>query len=133
MKKLCSKSYNNHENELEMVLEVSLPEEKFTKTDTNAATKRWQHMFNLVRPQKDRAARWLTTLSSINDGSKDKEFMYFLKISASSFIPYQVQLDHALSLPVRDGSIVRIIPLIFYLRFLPFSIVLIQITIVSTF
>ncbi|KAK1430334.1 hypothetical protein QVD17_12996 [Tagetes erecta] len=106
MKKLCSKSYNDHQNELEMVLEVSLPEEKFTKTETNAATKRWQHMFNLVRPQKDRAARWLTTLSSINDGSKDKEFMYFLKIAASSFIPFQVQLGHALSLPpVTNGSI----------------------------
>ncbi|KAI3756860.1 hypothetical protein L1987_56684 [Smallanthus sonchifolius] len=105
MKKLCSKGKNDHENELEMVLEVSLPEETFIKTDTNAATKRWQHMFNLVRPQKDRAARWLTTLSSINDGSKDKQFMYFLKIAASSFIPFQVQSDHALSLPVRDGSI----------------------------
>ncbi|MFS7924988.1 hypothetical protein Hanom_Chr03g00279091 [Helianthus anomalus] len=105
MKKLCSKSNTVHENELEMVLEVSLPEEKLIKTNTNTATKRWQHMFNLVRPQKDRAARWLTTLSSIDDGSKDKQFMYFLKIAGSSFIPFQVQLDHALSLPVRDGSI----------------------------
>nr|XP_043630576.1 uncharacterized protein LOC122601909 [Erigeron canadensis] len=87
-----------------MVLEVSMPEEVFTRTGSNA-TKRWQHMFNLVRPQKDRAARWLTTLSTINDRPKDKQFMYFLKIASSSFIPFQVQLDHALSLPVRDGSI----------------------------
>ncbi|XP_076903486.1 uncharacterized protein LOC143558550 [Bidens hawaiensis] len=88
-----------------MALEVSLPEEILIKTDTNAATKRWRRIFNLVRPQKDRAARWMTTLSSINDGSKDKQFMYFLKIAGSSFIPFQVQLDRALSLPVRDGSI----------------------------
>ncbi|XP_076929968.1 uncharacterized protein LOC143594585 [Bidens hawaiensis] len=105
MKKICSRSSTDHENELEMVLEVSLPEEILIKTDTNAATKRWRRIFNLVRPQKDRAARWMTTLSSINDGSKDKQFMSFLKIAGSSFIPFQVQLDRALSLPVRDGSI----------------------------
>lgn len=108
MKKLCStKNNNDHEHELEMVLEVSLPEEVLTKTGSNA-TKRWQHMFKLVRPQKDRAARWLTTLATIKDGSKDKQFMYFMKIAGSSLIPFQVQLDHALSLPVRDGSIVSI-------------------------
>lgn len=106
MKKLCSYNENNNdnENELEMVLEVSLPEEVFTKT-TSDATKRWQRMFNLVRPQKDRAARWLTILSTINDRPKDKQFLYFLKIAGSSCIPFQVQRDHALSLPVRDGSI----------------------------
>ncbi|XP_071714691.1 uncharacterized protein [Rutidosis leptorrhynchoides] len=87
-----------------MVLEVSLPEEVFTKTGSNA-TKRWQHLFKLMRPQKDRAERWLTTLGTIKDGSKDKQFMYFLKIAGSSLIPFQVQLDHALSLPIRDGSI----------------------------
>nr|GEW32451.1 hypothetical protein [Tanacetum cinerariifolium] len=110
MKKLCSininvngnDNENENENELEMVLEVSMPQEVFTKTDTNA-TKRWQHLFNLVRPQHDRAERWLTTLSTISDGSKDKQFMYFLKIAGTSCIPFQVQLDHALSLPVRDG------------------------------
>lgn len=107
MKKLCSRNDNDNENEneLEMVLEVSMPEEVFTKTN---ATKRWQHLFNIVRPQKDRAARWLTILSTIGDGPEDKQFMYFLKIAGTSFIPLQVQLDHAESFPVKDGSMVNI-------------------------
>ncbi|KVH91186.1 Protein of unknown function DUF620 [Cynara cardunculus var. scolymus] len=105
MRRLCST--NDDEKGLETLLEISMPENVFTNTGMNAA-KRWQQMRNLSMTHHARLTKWLTALSTTSDGGdgpKDKQFMYLLKIASSSFIPFQVQLDRTLEMPVKDGSI----------------------------
>ncbi|WMV27596.1 hypothetical protein MTR67_020981 [Solanum verrucosum] len=87
------------ENGLDTVLEVPLPEEMFSKTGGRNAAIRWKNMLNLMRADKlpDRS-------KAVASGNND-QFMFLLKIVGSALIPFQVQLDHAISLPVRDGCI----------------------------
>ncbi|XP_049390839.1 uncharacterized protein LOC125855196 [Solanum stenotomum] len=97
MRKLCPNL--DKEDGLDTVLEVPLPEEMFSKTGGSSAAIRWKNMLNLMRADKlpDRSK---TVASGNND-----QFMFLLKIVGSALIPFQVQLDHAISLPVRDGCI----------------------------
>ncbi|KAK4722898.1 hypothetical protein R3W88_013131 [Solanum pinnatisectum] len=87
------------EDGLDTVLEVPLPEVMFSKTGGSSAAIRWKNMLNLMRADKlpDRS-------KAVASGNND-QFMFLLKIVGSALIPFQVQLDHAISLPVRDGCI----------------------------
>ncbi|KAL2498370.1 Protein of unknown function (DUF620) [Abeliophyllum distichum] len=98
MRKLCPNLDN--EDGLETVLEVPIPEEMFNKMGSNAAL-RWKNMRNLMKAQGavERSA-YHPEATSGND-----QFMLLLKLVGSAFIPYQVQTDHAVTLPVKDGSI----------------------------
>ncbi|KAH0684076.1 uncharacterized protein [Solanum tuberosum] len=97
MRKLCPNL--DKEDGLDTVLEVPLPEEMFSKTGGCSAAIRWKNMLNLMRADKlpDRS-------KAVASGNND-QFMFLLKIVGSALIPFQVQLDHAISLPVRDGCI----------------------------
>lgn len=85
-----------------------MPESVETNTGPNAA-KKWHQMRNVSMTHHARLSKWLTALPTTPGGGDDdcpkgKQFMYLLKIASSSFIPFQVQRDHALELPVKDGS-----------------------------
>ncbi|OIT04077.1 PREDICTED: uncharacterized protein LOC109225124 [Nicotiana attenuata] len=95
MKKLCPNLEKN--DGLETVLEVPIPEEMFSKMGSNAAI-RWKNMRNLMKA--DKLCAQSKAVSSNND-----QFIFLLKIVGSALIPFQVQLDHAISLPVMDASI----------------------------
>ncbi|CAA2976427.1 Hypothetical predicted protein [Olea europaea subsp. europaea] len=98
MRKLCPNL--DKEDGLETVLEVPIPEEMFNKMGSNAAL-RWRTMRNLMKAQRaiDISGHHPAATSG-ND-----QFMLLLKLVGSAFIPYQVQTDHAVTLPVKDGSI----------------------------
>lgn len=70
---------------------------------SNAAL-RWRTMRNLMKAQRaiDISGHHPAATSG-ND-----QFLLLLKLVGSAFIPYQVQTDHAVTLPVKDGSIVSI-------------------------
>ncbi|XP_015072106.1 uncharacterized protein LOC107016132 [Solanum pennellii] len=87
------------EDGLDTVLEVPLPEEMFSKTDGSSAAIRWKKILNLMRADK------LPNRSKAVSSGNNDQFMFLLKIVGSALIPFQVQLDHAISLPVRDGCI----------------------------
>ncbi|CAK9178532.1 unnamed protein product [Ilex paraguariensis] len=95
MRTLCPNF--DKEDGLETVLEVPIPEEMFVNMGSNGAL-RWQNMRNWMR------ARRSVRSSSAHSASND-QFMLLLKIIASSLIPFQVQLDHSVTLPIKDGSI----------------------------
>ncbi|KAK3038120.1 hypothetical protein RJ639_029574 [Escallonia herrerae] len=99
MRTLCP----NYEKEdgLETVLEVPIPEEMFNSMGSSAAL-RWQNMRSKMRAQ--RADKPSTSSRSVA-GSSNDQFMLLLKIVGSPLIPLQVQLDHSVSLPIKDGSI----------------------------
>lgn len=96
MRKLCPNL--EKKDGLETVLEVPIPEEMFSKMGTNAAL-RWKNMRNLMTADK------LSAQSKVVSSNND-QFIFLLKIVGSALIPFQVQLDHSISLPVMDGSIV---------------------------
>lgn len=85
---------------LDTVLEVPLPEEMFSKTGCSGAAIRWKNMLHLMRADK------LPGRSKAVSSGNNDQFMFLLKIVGSALIPFQVQLDHAVSLPVTDGCIV---------------------------
>ncbi|KAG5613285.1 hypothetical protein H5410_024566 [Solanum commersonii] len=97
MRKLCPNL--DKEDGLDTVLEVPLPEEMFSKTGGSSAAIRWKNMLNLMRADK------LPDRSKMVASGNNDQFMFLLKIVGSALIPFQVQLDHAISLPVRDGCI----------------------------
>ena len=99
MRKLCPNL--DKEDGLDTVLEVPIPEEMFTKMGSTAAH-RWQNMRNLMKAQRLDKQSAYTTAASRND-----HFTLLLKLVGSAFIPFQAQLDHAIILPIKDGSIVR--------------------------
>lgn len=115
MRKLCPNL--DKEGGLETVLEVPIPEEMFNKMGSNAAL-RWHNMRNLMRAHHRSATeKWpppvvsnnpLAAASSSSSNNND-QFMLLLKLVGSAFIPYRAQLDHAITKPIKDGSIVRII------------------------
>ncbi|XP_060199650.1 uncharacterized protein LOC132628003 [Lycium barbarum] len=88
------------EDGLEIVLEVPLPEEMFSKTGCSNAAIRWKNLLNLMRADRSKAVSGNTTTTNNND-----QFIFLLKIVGCALIPFQVQLDHAVSLPVTDGCI----------------------------
>ncbi|XP_051139842.1 uncharacterized protein LOC127257453 [Andrographis paniculata] len=98
MRKLCPNL--DKEDGLETVLEVPLPEEMFADADMSGggggAAHRWQ---NLARATD----RWAAVTSSAC--SSQQQFMLLLKLVCSPFIPCRAQLDHALTMPVKNGSI----------------------------
>ncbi|KAL0325729.1 UNVERIFIED_CONTAM: hypothetical protein Sradi_5142200 [Sesamum radiatum] len=104
MRKLCPNL--DKEDGLETVLEVPIPEEMFNKMGSNAAL-RWHNMRNLMRahhrssPDKCAAANPLAPTSTSNND----QFMLLLKLVGSAFIPCRIQLDHALTIPIKDATI----------------------------
>ncbi|CAL5332278.1 unnamed protein product [Camellia sinensis] len=97
MRKLCPNF--DKEDGLDTVLEVPIPEEMFTNMGNNAAL-RWQNMRSWMRAQRsDKSAN-----NQVAGGSSD-QFMLLLKLIGSPLIPFQVQTDHAMTLPIKDGSI----------------------------
>ncbi|CAI9116725.1 OLC1v1017954C1 [Oldenlandia corymbosa var. corymbosa] len=94
MRKLCPNL--DKEDALDTVLEVPIPEEMFTNMGGTAAH-RWQNMHSLMRAQ--RLEKQPTTTS------RTDQFILLLKLVGSPFIPFQAQLDHAITLPIRDGTI----------------------------
>ena len=105
MRKLCPNV--DHENGLDTVLEVPIPEEMFTNMGTNAAL-RWRNLRALMKAQS--AAN-----TNINNGkssshlsaASNNEFMALLKLVGTPLIPFQVHLDLTFNFSVRDYSIVR--------------------------
>ncbi|KAL3514627.1 hypothetical protein ACH5RR_027344 [Cinchona calisaya] len=98
MRKLCPNL--DKEDGLDTVLEVPIPEEMFTNMGSNAAL-RWQNMRNLMKAQRlDNKHSSYPSAAPRND-----QFMLLLKLVGSAFIPFQAQLDHAVILPIKDGSI----------------------------
>ncbi|CAN4122822.1 unnamed protein product [Withania somnifera] len=85
---------------LDTVLEVPLPEGMFSKMGRSSeAAIRWKNMLNIMRADK-LSARSKAVSSGHND-----QFIFLLKMVGSALIPFQVQLDHAVTLPVTDGCI----------------------------
>ncbi|KAA8537644.1 hypothetical protein F0562_027252 [Nyssa sinensis] len=97
MRKLCPNF--DKQDGLETVLEVPIPEEMFTQMGSNGAL-RWQNMRAWMRAQRTGADK-----SSHHAAGSSNEFMLLLKIIGSPLIPFQVQTDHAWTLPIKDGSI----------------------------
>ncbi|CAN4093840.1 unnamed protein product [Withania somnifera] len=90
------------EDGLDTVLEVPLPEEMFSKMGcSSAAAIRWKSMLNIMRADNKLSA---PSSKAVSSGNND-QFMFLLKIVGSALIPFQVQLDHAVILPVTDGCI----------------------------
>ncbi|XP_075518874.1 uncharacterized protein LOC142552875 [Primulina tabacum] len=107
MRKLCPNL--DKEDGLETVLEVPIPEEMFDKMGSNAAL-RWHNMRNLMRAHHrsvaDRSSMpAVNSSAAASSSSTNDQFMLLLKLVGSAFIPYQVQLDHAVTMPIKDGSI----------------------------
>ncbi|KAI3464973.1 hypothetical protein Pfo_021636 [Paulownia fortunei] len=105
MRKLCPNL--DKEDGLETVLEVPIPEEMFNKMGSNAAL-RWHNMRNLMRAHHRGATdKWaaVTNPLAASSSSNNDQFMLLLKLVGSAFIPYRVQLDHAVTKPIKDGSI----------------------------
>lgn len=104
MRNLCPNS--DKEGGLDTVLEVPIPEEMFEKMGSTADV-RWQNMRDLMRAHYQSAAdKWAATANPLL--SDTDHFMLLLKLVSSAFIPYRAQLDHALTNPIKDGSIVTI-------------------------
>lgn len=100
MRTLCPNF--DKEDALDTVLEVPIPEEMFTNMGNNAAL-RWQNMRAWMRAQRvDKLSN-----SHLANGTSNDQFMLLLKLVGSPLIPFQVQADHIMTLPIRDGSIVR--------------------------
>ncbi|XP_057793967.1 uncharacterized protein LOC131010453 [Salvia miltiorrhiza] len=98
MRNLCPNS--DKEGGLDTVLEVPIPEEMFEKMGSSADV-RWQNMRDLMRAHYQSAAAAIPNpLLSDTD-----HFMLLLKLVSSAFIPFRAQLDHALTNPIKDGSI----------------------------
>ncbi|KAF5739392.1 hypothetical protein HS088_TW12G00597 [Tripterygium wilfordii] len=95
MRKLCP-NYDR-EDGLETVLEVPVPEEMFNTMGSNAAL-RWQNMRALMKAQSAKKSTHLQAKSN-------NEFMALLKLIGSPLIPFRVQTDHALTVPLKDCSI----------------------------
>ncbi|KAH6838058.1 DUF620 family protein [Perilla frutescens var. hirtella] len=102
MRKLCPNV--DKEGGLETVLEVPIPEEMFDKMGANAAA-RWLNMRNLMRAHHPNptANKWAAITNPLLADSD--HFTLLLKLVGSAFIPYRAQLDHALTKPIKDGSI----------------------------
>ncbi|MCD9637619.1 hypothetical protein HAX54_021020 [Datura stramonium] len=82
---------------LETVLEVPIPEEMFDKMGSNGnAALQWQNMRNLMRAQS--ADKYSSHHVAVD------QFMFLFKIVGSALVPFQVQLDPAVKLPLRDES-----------------------------
>ncbi|KAK9270859.1 hypothetical protein L1049_026445 [Liquidambar formosana] len=95
MRKLCPNF--DKEDGLETVLEVPIPEEMFTNMGSNAAM-RWRNMLAWMKAQRaDKSSHLLAGSSN--------EFMLLLKLIGSPLIPFQVQLDHAVTRSIKDCSI----------------------------
>lgn len=111
MRKLCPNL--DKEGGLETVLEVPIPEEMFNKMGSNAVL-RWHNMRNLMRAHhRTTTDKWAAVTNPMSGASStsvnNDQFMLLLKLVGSAFIPYRVQLDHAITKPIKDGSIVRTI------------------------
>lgn len=66
-------------------------------------TNRWQ---NMRAHYPSAADKWAAITSSlVASASEPDHFKLLLKLVGSAFIPYRVQLDHALTQPVKHGSI----------------------------
>lgn len=126
MRKLCPNF--DREDGLDTVLEVPIPEEMFTSMGSNAVL-RWQNLHGLMKAQSSSASSGtdycnkssssgLYTSSSssspspqqqhLSSGSRN-EFMALLKLVGSPLIPFQVQLDQALTRPLKGCSIVSLL------------------------
>ncbi|XP_047975696.1 uncharacterized protein LOC125218136 [Salvia hispanica] len=102
MRNLCPNS--DKEGGLDTVLEVPIPEEMFEKMGGSTADVRWQNMRDLMRAHYQSAAdKWAAIANPLL--SDTDHFMLLLKLVSSAFIPFRVQLDHALTTPIKDGSI----------------------------
>lgn len=108
MRKLCPNF--DKEDGLETVLEVPIPEEMFTNMGSNAAA-RWHNMRAWMK------ARGADKSLHLLAGSSN-EFMLLLKLIGSPLIPFQVRLDHSVTRPIKDCSIVSIYFLLFFFSFL---------------
>ncbi|KAI8549697.1 hypothetical protein RHMOL_Rhmol06G0045200 [Rhododendron molle] len=98
MRTLCPNF--DKEDALDTVLEVPIPEEMFTSMGNSAAL-RWQNMRSWMRAQRsDKLSN-----SHLANGAGNDQFMLLLKLVGSPLIPFQVQADHTMTLPIRDGSI----------------------------
>ncbi|KAL3840310.1 hypothetical protein ACJIZ3_024901 [Penstemon smallii] len=107
MRKLCPNL--DKEDGLETVLEVPVPEEMFNQMGSNAAL-RWNNMRNLMRASLNTdksvaATNHAVASSSSSSSPVNDQFMLLLKLVGAAFIPFQVQLDHAVTMPIKDGSI----------------------------
>lgn len=101
MRKLCPNV--DKEGGLETVLEVPIPEEMFDKMGANAAV-RWLNMRNRMVRNPTTADKWAAITNPLLLTDAD-HFTLLLKLVGSAFIPYRAQLDHALTNPIKDGSI----------------------------
>ncbi|GFY86153.1 DUF620 family protein [Actinidia rufa] len=98
MRTLCPNF--DREDGLDTVLEVPIPEEMFTNMGNNAAL-RWQNMRSWMNAQRaDKLA-----LSHLASASSNDQFLLLLKLVGSPLIPFQVQADHDMTIPIKDGSI----------------------------
>ncbi|XP_057469149.1 uncharacterized protein LOC130758308 [Actinidia eriantha] len=98
MRTLCPNF--DREDGLDTVLEVPIPEEMFTNMGNNAAL-RWHNMRTWMMAQRaDKLASSHLAARTSND-----QFLLLLKLIGSPLIPFQVQADHAMTIPIKDGSI----------------------------
>ncbi|KAL0438562.1 UNVERIFIED_CONTAM: hypothetical protein Slati_2339200 [Sesamum latifolium] len=100
MRKLCPNL--DKEDGLETVLEVPIPEEMFNKMGSNAAL-RWHNMRNLMRAHHRSSADKCAGTNPLapTSSANNEQFMLLLKLVGSAFIPCRIQLDQALTIPLR--------------------------------
>ncbi|XP_019175070.1 PREDICTED: uncharacterized protein LOC109170414 [Ipomoea nil] len=102
MRKLCPNLGN--EDGLDTVLEVPVPDEMFdeiggsgSSNNNSATTQGWRNLRNCIR-----AAQYADNSLPL---SCNEHVLFLLKIVGSALIPFNVQSDHAISMPVRDCSL----------------------------
>lgn len=86
---------------------VPIPDEM----GSNAAV-RWQNMRAHHPIAADKWAAITKPLVASDSASETDQFMLLLKLVGSAFIPYRVQLDHALTHSIKQGSIVSTFSLV---------------------
>ncbi|XP_049412520.1 uncharacterized protein LOC125875578 [Solanum stenotomum] len=87
---------------LETVLEVPIPEEMFEKLSSNGnAALQWKNMRNLMRAQ--------TTEKYSSQHVALDQFMFLFKIVGSALVPFQVQSDPTVKLPLKEDSTAKYI------------------------
>ncbi|KAG6608528.1 hypothetical protein SDJN03_01870, partial [Cucurbita argyrosperma subsp. sororia] len=103
MRMLCPNV--DHENGLDTVLEVPIPEEMFTNMGTNAAL-RWRNLRALMKAQSAANTNVNNGKSSSHlSAASNNEFMALLKLVSTPLIPFQVHLDLTFNFSIRDYSI----------------------------
>nr|XP_019070341.1 uncharacterized protein LOC101243801 [Solanum lycopersicum] len=100
MRTLCPNF--DKKNGLETVLEIPIPEEMFEKFSSNGnGALQWKNMSNLMSTQ-------ITDKYSSQHAALD-QFMFLFKIVGSALVPFQVQFDPTVKLPLKEDSTAKYI------------------------